>query len=364
MKRLLTTLVFSGIILSGVQAQQTEADFIWSAACFGEPTILTSTSTVMLIDSIVLYAWDLDGDLSFDDAVGQSINHTFSGTNLIHNVGLRITTKYGTSKAKYDTVKVSDVMADFTFANTCFGDPTAFTSQAVVYNDNIVDWTWDFGDGLASKVPNPVYTYNIATNYMVTFTVLTQNGCLSSISKSVNITRTPDLEIIPSFPPISTVNGVQNFEFFEGRVLVVRAEFDSSVDSIIWSNGHIGNEVSLTQKGNYSVTAIDKNGCTSTVYFNITTIKKNDIYPMDVITPNKDGYNDRWFIKPELIAGDNYEVVIYNRWGDQVYTSSPYQNDWEGTYEGNELPEGAYYYIIKNNNNLKEVFKGVVNILR
>ncbi len=364
MKRLLTTLVFSGIILSGVQAQQLEANFIFSAACLGEATILTSTSTTLTLDSIVLYAWDLDGDLSYDDAVGQSITHTFPGPNLTHNVGLKITTKYNYTKSVHKQVPISDVVADFTFANTCFGDPTAFTSQAVVYNDNIVDWTWDFGDGLASKVPNPVYTFKDWTNYMVTFTVLTQNGCLSSITKPVTITPVPIISLSYSFDPVSVTNGVPNFEFFEGRILVVTANVTGLYDSIIWSNGQTGNEVSLTQKGNYSVTVIDKNGCSSTASLNITTIKKNDIYPMDVITPNKDGYNDRWFIKPELIAGDNYEVVIYNRWGDQVYTSSPYQNDWEGTYEGNELPEGAYYYIIKNNNNLKEVFKGVVNILR
>lgn len=364
MKRLLTTLAFLGIILTGMQAQQTEADFIYTSACLGAPTILTSTSTVHPLDSIVLYAWDLDGDLSFDDAVGQSISYTFPGPGLVYQVGLKITTKYNVTKAIYHDVVVSEVTADFSFINTCFGDPTSFTSLAVAQYDNIVDYTWDFGDGLASKVANPTYTYSDWTAYTVSLTVVTQNGCVATAAKTVNITPVPEISLSYSFDPISYTSGVPNFEFFEGRVLTVTASVFGQYDSIVWSNGQTGHQIALSQKGSYSVTAFDKNGCFSTAFFNISTIKRNDIYPMDVITPNKDGYNDKWFIKPELIEGDNFEVVIYNRYGDQVYTSSPYKNDWEGTYEGGDLPEGAYYYIIKNNNNLKEVHKGVVNVLR
>jgi len=39
--------------------------------------------------------------------------------------------------------------------------------------------------------------------------------------------------------------------------------------------------------------------------------------------------------------------MIFNRWGDKVFTTKGYQNDWEGTYNGNDLPAGTYYYIFK-----------------
>jgi gliding motility-associated-like protein len=70
-----------------------------------------------------------------------------------------------------------------------------------------------------------------------------------------------------------------------------------------------------------------------------------------IFTPNNDGVNDA-FIVPCFATG-NYpqnEVSIFNQWGDVVFHASPYFNDWEGTYDGQDLPVGTYYYVVKFNN--------------
>ena len=68
-----------------------------------------------------------------------------------------------------------------------------------------------------------------------------------------------------------------------------------------------------------------------------------------VITPNNDGVNDV-FIVPCLFDQIRYpesQVTIINRWGDEVYRSPrPYRNDWNGTYNGEPLPVGTYFYIV------------------
>jgi len=53
--------------------------------------------------------------------------------------------------------------------------------------------------------------------------------------------------------------------------------------------------------------------------------------------------------------GENYNhpgssITIFNRWGDEVYRSDNYQNDWFGTYEDGLLPTGTYYYLLEVNN--------------
>jgi len=67
-----------------------------------------------------------------------------------------------------------------------------------------------------------------------------------------------------------------------------------------------------------------------------------------IITPNKDGVNDN-FVVPCLESGDfpQNEVVIFNQWGDELFRASPYLNNWDGTYEGNDVPVGTYYYIVQ-----------------
>jgi gliding motility-associated-like protein len=67
-----------------------------------------------------------------------------------------------------------------------------------------------------------------------------------------------------------------------------------------------------------------------------------------IITPNGDGVNDAFVIP--CLASDGYpdnKVTIFNQWGDEVYTASPYANDWEGTYNGEPLPTGTYYFIVE-----------------
>ena len=63
------------------------------------------------------------------------------------------------------------------------------------------------------------------------------------------------------------------------------------------------------------------------------------------MTPNNDGDNDA-FVIPCLDAYPDNEIRVYNRWGDLVYRKNGYANDWEGTYNGQVLPVGTYFYII------------------
>ena len=68
-----------------------------------------------------------------------------------------------------------------------------------------------------------------------------------------------------------------------------------------------------------------------------------------LITPNGDNVNDVFFI-PCLNCADcqlDNELTIFNQWGDHVFHAKPYQQNWKGTYNGEELPVGSYYYVLK-----------------
>jgi gliding motility-associated-like protein len=77
------------------------------------------------------------------------------------------------------------------------------------------------------------------------------------------------------------------------------------------------------------------------------------------ISPNSDGMNDQW-----LIQGlDNYpncNVTVVNRWEQTVYHSAGYAQPWDGTYNGQTLPVGDYFYVIKLTDEL--VFTGFISI--
>lgn len=71
-----------------------------------------------------------------------------------------------------------------------------------------------------------------------------------------------------------------------------------------------------------------------------------------IITPNQDGINDVLVIP--CLAQDNLyprnSLSIFNQWGDEVYRAAPYRNNWEGTFRGQLLPAGTYFFVFEPGN--------------
>jgi gliding motility-associated-like protein len=82
-------------------------------------------------------------------------------------------------------------------------------------------------------------------------------------------------------------------------------------------------------------------------------------------SPNGDGYNDTWEIS-YLNQYESSKIEIFNRWGASLWSSSyPSIENWDGKYNGSDLPVGTYYYIITFDSSLnKEPLTGPVTIVR
>ncbi len=89
-----------------------------------------------------------------------------------------------------------------------------------------------------------------------------------------------------------------------------------------------------------------------------------DFFIPNAITPNNDGFNDSWYIKG-LWRYKEHNARIINRWGDEVFFEAPYENVWQGYWQGKPLPGATYYYIlkVKMNGEWKE-FNGPLTIVR
>ena len=124
----------------------------------------------------------------------------------------------------------------------------------------------------------------------------------------------------------------------------------------------------FSEIGTYQITAIVEFDCyTDTVSQNITMVDCSDtitpilafVFP-NVITPNSDGINDLFEVAN---LPKNTEVLILNRWGNVVFSSANYQNNWGGKDTmGNELVNGVYTY--KFTTELGKVGHGFVHLVR
>ncbi|MDN3547644.1 PKD-like domain-containing protein [Mucilaginibacter aquaedulcis] len=110
----------------------------------------------------------------------------------------------------------------------------------------------------------------------------------------------------------------------------------------------------------YVLQVTDSRGCVTTdkVFIKVSP----ELNVPNTFTPNADGINDFWEIKG-LIAYQDAVIDIFNRYGTKLYHSVGYNQPWDGTFNGQALSPGTYYYIINTKVN-NQILSGPVTILR
>ncbi len=136
--------------------------------------------------------------------------------------------------------------------------------------------------------------------------------------------------------------------------------------SYSWSTGDTTASIGQLNTGTYTVTVTGSNG--AQVFNSILVDIETDVECTPGfytgITPNNDGDNDTWFVD-NVQFFETREVQIFNRYGDRVWETSEYDNDFsffEGRHQnGQELPDATYYYIANFNG---VTYKGWIEITR
>ena len=81
----------------------------------------------------------------------------------------------------------------------------------------------------------------------------------------------------------------------------------------------------------------------------------------DSFSPNRDGINDTFVIEGvDSFPGNT--LRIYNRWGVQVFEGKDYNNDWDGKWNGKDLPDGTYFYHFDDG--IGNIFSGYIMLYR
>ncbi|MNS30743.1 PKD domain protein [compost metagenome] len=110
----------------------------------------------------------------------------------------------------------------------------------------------------------------------------------------------------------------------------------------------------------YRLIVTNKEGCISTCNVHVNVLP--DLNIPDVITPNGDGKNDKWEI-PGIEKYPDVEVYVFNRYGDKIFSSKGYVEQWDGTRDGKPVPAATYYYVIKPNKDQLKPRAGAITII-
>ena len=121
--------------------------------------------------------------------------------------------------------------------------------------------------------------------------------------------------------------------------------------------------------GEYDVMLITTSelNCADTMEHTLVVFPEVLIYVPNSFTPDDDEYNQNWRVYLEGIDMYDFELLIYNRWGELIWESHDVEVGWDGTYNGMNVETGTYTWVIRASemlNDNKYTWDGHINLLR
>lgn len=216
---------------------------------------------------------------------------------------------------------------------------------------------WDLGGADPPAASGPEVTTEFPSGTHVVTLTATENGCVASYAADVIVHPQPDAFFV-AYPLSPQLLGVP-VSFTDGT-----ATNGGAIATWAWTINGIpaGDSAPVldwtsTWPGQYTIalTVTTTDGCTDT-YTMIYQVDGGPITIPNVFSPNGDDENETFHITNV----DHYtnELKIYNRWGNVVYETTNYKNNWTG--EG--VPDGTYYYILHITDDRE--YAGHVTLLR
>jgi len=344
------------------------ANFSVNPVCLGQITEFKDRSLNFSQTGVIT-----DWQWSFgDNAATSNLINPFYQYNNVGNYTAQLVVR--NSFNCFDTIQKSVLInalptASFQLTRDCSGAAQLIhfaDKSQIAAPDSILEsgQYWDFGGFGFSFAKDTSIIFPSEGLYTISHVITSNKGCQAVIVRTVEITPRPNARFI------YLNNAIQGI----GADVVFR---DTSTSAVNWlwdfGNGETSEErhpvTAYSQNGTFTVnlTVNDVFGCPSSysLEIKISTIV-SDIVKLipNVITPNGDGKNDQWRLDFIDVFFPNAEIDIYNRWGQKIFHSNGYSNAWDGSYKGDPLPVGAYFYIINLNDSETPIIKGSVTLIK
>ncbi len=215
-------------------------------------------------------------------------------------------------------------------------DPDPACNVPIQFTDTMVhcglwrpvdEWFWDFGDGNTSTLQNPTHTYTTAGLMHVTLRL----GCYDDVvAHDVLIGGTafaaPDIIQDASCEQVLLTSPIAGANYS-------------------WNTGETTQSITPHTVGSYWV-EVDMGGCSASDTIDVTQTEATSVvfFP-NTFTPNKDNINDVFSAFGENVS--DFEINIFNRWGEKVFKGSAVSQVWDGTFNGSLSQIGVYAWKAK-----------------
>lgn len=169
-----------------------------------------------------------------------------------------------------------------------------------------------------------------------------------------------DINIINQATPL-LVNLGKDTVICPGEKLQLNA---GSFDSYLWQDQSKNPLFTVTQTGRYFVTVGSGAGCSGADTINVL-VDCSDIYFPSAFTPNNDQKNDLYGPAGNFSLITEFKLVIFNRFGQMIFTSNDPNRKWDGTFKGEKMDNASFVWMAQYNiNKIYKSKKGSFTLIR
>jgi gliding motility-associated-like protein len=323
------------------------------ANCHEDSTVFSDLSTLDNLpnDFVVQWLWQ------FGDGNSASIPnpvHLYDDEGF-YDVTFAVMSNHGCADTVVHTVEIYPLpRVAFTVDTTRGCQPFLvqfFDQSTIPIPYNLASWQWDFGDGTDSVYAQfPVNIYHTDTLgpfdegvFTVSLVVTSGNGCVSSATYQDYITEYPKPNAWFDVDP-------KRAELLFARMKVTDlstpnvSEWEYDLGDGTWYD--IPHPIHNYQDtGTFTITQYVTTvyGCLDTAQTQVIVDPEFYFYIPNTFTPNSDAHNQTFFGTGVGVAA--YHMVIFDRWGSQLFESNDMDFPWDGTKNRHPVQQGVYTYM-------------------
>lgn len=275
----------------------------------------------------------------------------------------------GVCPVSIDTVEIinnPNPIADYfnTITEICQNECVDFTDLSSVQTPDILTgWEWYQNDSSVSKDQNAQLCFEKAQTNDIGLIVTTNNNCKDTLVKANAILVKPNPIAGFSYSPVECLQ-------VDDMIYIKDESKDASMYSYDFGDGfkttsaepnHYYNLI-----GDYEIMqAVENNlGCVDTIRFSLYIDEQTTVYVPNAFTPDGDGKND--FFTPVSSGILDYDLKIFNRWGDLIFESDVEGIKWDGTFKGEKAKQDIYVWKLQYKEKCGEqkLIRGHVTLVR
>lgn len=339
----------------------------WDTICPGYPTMVSATSAGG-IGTPYDFVWSTgdthNGSGNHSISVNPPVTTTYTLTvsDGCESTPLVLTTNVRVAPLPVPAIDVLNPVqcepAQFDIVNTT--DPT------------LSQFTYWLVNGSQQFINQDTITTSplMAGDYDVQLVVTTYEGCVDSTTfvAALHVDPKPKADFKYTPNPVLMFNTNVYFTNYSFNGYTYQWFFEDGMPSQS-TQTNVQVQFPDGQEGRYDIMLITTSelGCVDTMQHELVVYPEVLIYAPNSFTPDDDEHNQTWRVFMEGIDIYDFELLIFNRWGEIVWESHDISVGWDGTFNGRQAPTGMYTWVIRTKdllNDAKYEYNGHLNLLR